>query len=120
MENLNTLFQITCLLGLIFIIAGLLLYKFPPKKINPLFGYRTRQSMGSIEKWNFAQFYSSILMMKSGLFLIGIAFLSLCITISETISVIIGIVCLLAITIYLFVKTEKKLKQKFNNDNKNL
>lgn len=33
--------------GVIFILMGLIMYIFPPKKINGLYGYRTSSSMES-------------------------------------------------------------------------
>jgi uncharacterized membrane protein len=63
-ENLTNVFEnplvnITFLCGLLFIIAGYILLKFPPKNINSLYGYRTSSSMENQEKWDFAQNYSS-------------------------------------------------------------
>lgn len=37
----------------------LLFYKFYPKEINPMFGYRTKESMKSEKKWLFAQQFFS-------------------------------------------------------------
>jgi uncharacterized membrane protein len=68
--------SITLLLtGLIFVLAGYLLVKFPPKKINALYGYRTRSSMKSQERWDFSQAYAGREMIGSGviLFLLGFA-----------------------------------------------
>lgn len=114
MENISTLFLIAGLLGIIFIITGFLMYKFPPKKINPLYGYRTRQSMSSQEKWDFAQKFSSKLMFKSGVLLLVIGFLSFFINVSETVAIVIGIGSMFAVIIYLFFTTEKQLKLKFD------
>lgn len=33
---------------------SLVIYLYPPKKINHMYGYRTRRSMASQEKWDFA------------------------------------------------------------------
>jgi uncharacterized membrane protein len=44
------------------LVIGYLFYRFPPKKINPLYGYRTPRSMRSQEAWDFANKYSSALM----------------------------------------------------------
>ena len=53
--------------GILFILAGAILYVFPPKKINGLYGYRTGSSMKNQQKWDFAQKYSSKIMMLTGL-----------------------------------------------------
>ena len=53
-------FTITVLLtGLCFLIAGFVMTKYPPKNINQLYGYRTKASMKSQERWDFAQKRSS-------------------------------------------------------------
>ena len=41
----NPLFLIPALTGFIFIVAGFIQYKFPPKNINAFYGYRTNRSM---------------------------------------------------------------------------
>ena len=78
----NPLFLLPILVGPIFIIAGIVMILFPPKKINYLYGYRTKNSMKNIDRWNFAQNYSAKIMIFSGFFfsltsLIGMYILSL-------------------------------------------
>lgn len=68
------------LTGIILIVVGFILLKYPPKEINSLYGYRTEKSMKSQEAWDFAQIFSSKLMIKAGSFLsvvglLGYAFL---------------------------------------------
>ena len=60
------------LVPIIMIIAGFWLYKFPPKDINTLFGYRTVRSMQSPETWLFAQKYSGKVWMISGFIVLTI------------------------------------------------
>jgi uncharacterized membrane protein len=50
--------------GVLFIIS-FLFYKYPPKKINGLYGYRTYQSMQNQENWDFAYAISSKFMLRS-------------------------------------------------------
>jgi uncharacterized membrane protein len=38
-----------------FSIAGLVLYLFPPKKINGIYGYRTPRSIKNQSNWDYAQ-----------------------------------------------------------------
>jgi hypothetical protein len=63
----NPLFIIPFLTGIIFSAAGSITLRFPPKKINSLYGYRS--SMKSIERWNFAQEYFSKEIIKLGVIL---------------------------------------------------
>ncbi len=44
------------------IILSYLFMRFPPKKINAIYGYRTPRSMRNQEAWDFANKYSSELM----------------------------------------------------------
>lgn len=41
--------------------------KFPPKKINTLYGYRTKRSMKNKEIWDFANTYSTKLLLNFSL-----------------------------------------------------
>tara|TARA_R110000850_G_scaffold16697_1_gene51699 strand:+ start:38117 stop:38479 length:363 start_codon:yes stop_codon:yes gene_type:complete len=116
MDFTNDLFLIGVSFGLISIIAGFILLKYPPKSINYLYGYRTKNSMKSQKVWDFAQVYSAKLMIKGGLVFVLLGGLGLVVPLSQTINVMIGLGTLLLFCFYLFYKTEKKLKQKFNND----
>ena len=55
------------LLGVVFLIGAQITLRYPPKKINSLYGYRTKNSMKSQQHWDFAQRYSSIKMNALGL-----------------------------------------------------
>ena len=72
---ISQLFLFFVITGLIFVLAGWLLRKYPPKNRNYLYGYRTSSSMKSQERWDFAQAYSAKAMIWYGivLCLLGIA-----------------------------------------------
>ena len=56
---------LTALGYLVFIlIVSLIFVKFPPKKINYLYGYRTRRSMANPKIWKVANDYSAKMMVK--------------------------------------------------------
>ncbi|MCR9183073.1 MAG: SdpI family protein [Flavobacteriaceae bacterium] len=116
MDFTNDLFLISGTLGFISIITGFILLKFPPKNINFLYGYRTKSSMKSKERWDFAQSYSAKLMIKGGVLYLGLGVLGLFLNLSHIPNVSIGIGTLLLGCIYLIVKTELKLKQKFESN----
>ncbi len=99
--------------GLLFVLAGIIIYLFPPKEINGLYGYRTAASMKSKECWTFAQHYSArkIIWYGSALILVGIA--ASFIKTSEEIGTIIGLALLISCPIALFVKVQKKLSERF-------
>ncbi len=108
MEWIDKLNQLPIITGAILIIAGAIMYRFPPKKINILYGYRTMNSMKSQERWDFSQKYSSKELMKFGLFLFALSLLVL-FNISE--GIVNGIVVLF---IFLpIISTEIALRKKF-------
>ena len=98
------------LVGLIFIVAAEITLNFPPKKINPTYGYRTSRSMKNQENWDKAQHYSSKLMLKQGVGMLAIGGLLIAIPLSDELSAIISVALLLISVIVLFVLTEKQLK----------
>ena len=119
--NVEYLFEseitfITILTGVIFIIAGIILYFFPPKNINGLYGYRTTASMKSQENWDFAQIYSAQKAILSGIILCIVGILVGFVSISENLQTVIGLSMLFSACIYLFISTEKALKQKFRSN----
>lgn len=105
--------SIPFLVGTVFLFAGIMMFLFPPKKINYLYGYRTRSSMKSIERWNFAQKLSSRLMMICGILLLITGVIGGILFQDQTAISIVGIVETILLTIFLFVKTELDLKNKF-------
>lgn len=114
MENfLMSVFQISLLCGIIFLIAGIISYKFPAKKINDLYGYRTSTSMRSQERWEFAQKYSAMQMIKSALFMMIISLTGYFFPENDTIHITGGFVILFIAVGYLFITTERELKKRF-------
>ena len=115
MNYLNPLFLIPFSTGIIFVIAGLILLKFPPKKINHLYGYRTKNSMEDQERWDFAQVFSSKLMIKYGLYLSLISIVGLFLKIDAMVSMVIGLGLMFVVVFALFIKTEKAIRKNFGN-----
>ena len=50
------------------LLLGWLLKKFPPKKINHLYGYRTQRSMKNQATWEAANTYSTLVFFKVSLY----------------------------------------------------
>ena len=50
------------------LLLGWLLKKYPPKKINHLYGYRTQRSMKNQATWEAANTYSSLVFFKVSLY----------------------------------------------------
>jgi uncharacterized membrane protein len=115
MSFTNPAFILSALAATIFTVAGVITLKFPPRKINWIYGYRTSSSMKSQEKWDFAQHYSAKEMIRFGVILFLISLLILFFTPEQSIgSAIIGPVFLVIFIIALLARTERAIKKKFN------
>ena len=109
----NLLFT-SFLSGIIFMITGFVMFKFPPKNINMLYGYRTTRSMKNQEQWDFSQKYSAKLLIFCGVFLILTSNISLIITINNKAKLFISLALIFGSVIFLFFKTENELKKRFH------
>jgi uncharacterized membrane protein len=98
------------IVGFVFAVAAFITLKFPPKKINSIYGYRTSRSMKNQENWDLAQRFSSQLMLKQGLIMLVMAFILAVLPISTEVSTLISMLLLVTSVINLFVQTEKRLK----------
>ena len=112
----NQLFLIPIITGPIFVIAGMIMMKFPPKKINSLYGYRTFSSMKSQERWNFSQKYSAQELIKVGFILTLSSLIGLVFDLNENTGIVIGLGFMLIAIIVLLIRIEKAIKIKFGND----
>ncbi|MGL2965413.1 SdpI family protein [Flavobacterium sp. XGLA_31] len=104
------------LTGVIFVIAAGISLRFPPKKINHLYGYRTGNSMKNQQVWDFSQKYSCIKMLQGGFFLVAFSFLGMVLHPGEKQQVIIGIALSVLVCVYLFWTTERAIKKNFPNE----
>lgn len=112
------MFASDILIPIIMIIAGFLLYKFPPKNINSFFGYRTLRSMKNVETWMFAQKYSGKVWMITGfivLVITALVHIPLYGVDDDVIGSLGAIVVFIQIAILLFslYPVEKALKKKY-------
>src|SRR5690554_1828821 len=112
----NPLMNITLLVGLIFIVAGLIMFKFPPKKINSLYGYRTNSSMKNQSRWDFAQKYSSKEMIKLGFVLMITSIIGLITNFDILTNIFLGLGLMILIVIILIFRVEKAIKTKFSDE----
>lgn len=60
----------TLLPGILIVLIGGYWQKYPPKKINPLYGYRTPKSMKNMDTWNYANKIGAKMFINGGLILI--------------------------------------------------
>jgi uncharacterized membrane protein len=96
------------------IVIALVVKKFPPKKINHFYGYRTTRSMKNQKIWTAANTYANNLMLKVSVY--SLVFPVFCYFIFPDYNFIITVIAntLLICSILLF--TEKHLSKNFDAD----
>lgn len=109
----NDGFSTCALAGLIFISISLVFTKYQPKKINRFIGYRTRSSMGSPERWAFAQAYWPPRMLISGVLLLGFSSIYLLLDLPKDSAVLSAVIIVIIGAFYPIIATEKALKEAF-------
>ena len=107
----NPIFLIPALCGLTYITAGLYLFKKPPKKINNIYGYRTKASKQSQKHWDFAQEHGGKEMAKCGVYLLILSMLGF--VFPDGNWYVSGMTFIISISICFvaMIKTEKELKE---------
>ncbi len=113
------------LIPLMMIGIGRLFMKRPPKRINGIYGYRTKRSMKTQETWDFAHRYLGNLWFKTGLVLIPLSALPLIFVYGKDVDLIgtVGAVVTLFEIVPMIVPifpTERALKENFDEYGKPL
>lgn len=91
--------------------AGWILKKFPPRKINLMYGYRTRLSMKNQENWEAGNRYSAKMMLRSGTLLMLISPAGNFLPFSEMSGIIAGLILVLGVCLTVYYLTENHLKK---------
>ncbi len=113
MEITNPMILIPLAVGPIFFIIGLIQLKFPPKKINHTYGYRTKSSMRSQEIWDFAQQFSAKEMIKGGSFFLLLAGVGTVVKVNEILGTSLMLILVIGFAIFMFSRTEKAINKQF-------
>lgn len=116
MFNLDNIMHLSAFVSIVFLITGFIMYKFPPKKINYLYGYRTNASMKSQERWDFSQKYSSIQMMFTSIKLFILSLILPWFNESFITNIFLQIVIVIVAVGFMFYKIEKAIKINFPNE----
>lgn len=114
MGTAENLLLVPLLCGPIFIVAGLMMHFFPPRKINSLYGYRTPNSMENQKRWEFAQKYAAKELIKLGAILSVASALGFWFEPGEDASIYFGLGLMILIIVILFVRVEKAIKNRFS------
>ena len=101
------------LLTAVFLLCGLIQMRFPPKKINPLYGYRTLASMRNEEAWQFAQKLCARRFILLSVFSAVVTVFVWLADLQEPWVPLVMLASLIGGFIYLFRTVEKKLARRF-------
>lgn len=97
--------------SLVILAIAIIFQKYPPAKINNWYGYRTKRSMRDQASWDFANAYSSDLMLKYTIVLIAIQIICLLLDTSELISSVVHIGGTLVVVLLPILFTERMLRK---------
>lgn len=111
---MNPLSLITLASGFIFALCGLIFRFFPPQKINPFLGYRTKSSMRNQETWEIANRFAARLMTQLGIMLAAVGVITFALPATGLTGVGIGIALVLLSAFMQFFFTEKYLRKTFD------
>ena len=117
------MFIMVLLIPLTMIFFGWLLFRRTPKKINYVFGYRTKRSMMNEETWRFANQYFGKVWYLCGLILAPLSVIAIGIVFGKgpgTVGTVGGIITMLQMLplIGAIVPTESELKKNFDENGK--
>ncbi|MDN5200064.1 SdpI family protein [Fulvivirgaceae bacterium BMA10] len=88
---------------------------FPPRKVNPIYGYRSSLSMKNQETWDEANRYSTNLMLIVSLMTTGFQVLGYFL-LEPVVSILTACGILVVGLVLLMISTEKHLKKLFDPD----
>lgn len=99
--------------GLLTVLFGSIFLKYPPKRINWFYGYRTSSSMKSQERWDFAQRHSARGMLRVGFYMLIAGLLGGWLPFRPVVQAFLAIPVMLLFFAGLIYATEKALKENF-------
>jgi uncharacterized membrane protein len=104
--------------GVIFVVTGFIILRYPPRKINIFYGYRSVSSMKTQERWDFAQKFSAKELIRGGLFLLVISVMLYFLEIrgNENVALIASLVFITLTAAYMIFRTEKSIRKKFGKN----
>ena len=107
------------IIGPLMLVISYIFAKYPPKKINDLYGYRTKRSMRNQDCWDFANRHSISLMWKISLLTCIVQVICIILT-DEGMALLTATIVLITTLIYSVYLTEKALKNTFDKEGNRL
>lgn len=96
------------------LILALIVRKYPPKRINSIYGYRTSRSMKNPATWKVGNEYASELMVRFCMYSFFIPLL--CYFVFPRWNFIVTVIGNSALVLLIYFYTEKRLKEYFDKD----
>ena len=112
--NLNPPVFIAILCGVIYIITAWIFMRYPPKKINDFYGYRTARSKKSQAHWDFAQKVAAKYFLQTAYYCLLSCTLFIVFDFGEH-AVWIAIIPVSLLPFVALIQTEQALKKKFKD-----
>ena len=109
----HPIFIVSGATGASFLLASLVGMVWPAKKINSLYGYRSRRSMHSQEAWDFAQQYANKLLVVIGVLNLSFGLSGSFMLLSDLYSVVLSLLFMFLTLLWLFWKTDRVLKNRY-------
>jgi uncharacterized membrane protein len=100
-------------LALVFFLGGVIMAKYPPKKINPVYGYRSMASMRHKDAWDYAQRLASRKFVLVSIVMFVIAFAEWLLDVQPPVYVLIMLGTMILSVVYVFQTVEKQLAKRF-------
>ena len=100
--------------GLLLVLLGVIFYKFPPKSINHIYGYRTRRSMLNQDTWDSANEFSSKWMVRFGVLTMVIS--GVLYVLLPSYNALISILVMTVLVVIVIPITEEHLKRHFTEN----
>ena len=113
-EFLSQIFPVAFLCGIIFFIVSVIMYFYPPKKLNAWIGYRTAASLRSQERWDFAQKFSAMVRIKTSLILIAVSLTGYFFPEGDYIRNFGSLVLIILWVRYMMIVTDRELNRRFS------
>jgi uncharacterized membrane protein len=114
-EFLSQTFSIAFICGIMFFIASVIMYFYPPKKLNAWIGYRTAASLRSQERWDFAQKFSAMVRIKTSLIMIAVSLTGFFFPEGDMFRTFGSVAIIILWERSMVVVTDKELKKRFTN-----
>jgi uncharacterized membrane protein len=113
---MNPLAALSLVIGITFCVVSVFARFFPPRSMDSRYGYRSRLSMRNMETWREAHIYSSRLLLVASIAMLSMALIFSKKAHFENVYLVVIIAALVFFVIAIIYLTERRLKNKFDEN----